>query len=98
MTPAPVAAIPVLPVAVVPVALSAHAIHSAAATPAKPGLPGEQPAPKTALEGLKTELNTPKPDDSDLAGGRGDIARLSPGARALLDEWVASGWATGVNE
>ena len=34
----------------------------------------------------------------DRALGRGDIARLSPGARALLDEWIASGWATGVDE
>ena len=35
-------------------------------------------------------------DDRVLGGG--DIARLSPGARALLDEWIASGWATGVDE
>ena len=27
-----------------------------------------------------------------------DISRLSAGARALLDEWISSGWATGVNE
>ena len=29
---------------------------------------------------------------------RSAVARLSPGARELLDEWIASGWATGVDE
>ena len=33
----------------------------------------------------------------DRALGRADIARLSMDARALLDEWIAAGWATGVN-
>ena len=32
----------------------------------------------------------------DRALGPADIARLGADARALLDEWIASGWATGV--
>ena len=34
----------------------------------------------------------------DRCLGRADIARLGVSARALLDEWIASGWATGVDE
>ncbi|MDD5303190.1 MAG: phospholipase D-like domain-containing protein [Elusimicrobia bacterium] len=69
------AAIPALPAAAVPAALAARPVPPAAAKAAKPGVPGEQQEPKTALEGLKTELEAPKPDDSDLAGGREHAAR-----------------------
>jgi len=58
------------PLAVVPAALAAR-VKPAAATPLKPG----EEAPKTALEGLKTELAAPAPDASDLAGGREHAAR-----------------------
>lgn len=67
-------AIPALPVAAIPSALAARPLPAAAKS-RKPALPGEQQAPKTALEGLKTELETPKPDASDLAGGREHAAR-----------------------
>ncbi len=68
-------AIPVLPQAVVPTALVAQKILPAAQTPDKPGIPGEAKAPKTALAGLKTELNAPAIDESDFEGGRDQAAR-----------------------
>ena len=76
LTPAlAAAAIPALPAAAIPAALAAQPLLPAAAKAVKPALPGEQQAAKTALEGLKTELDAPKPDDSDLAGGREHAAR-----------------------
>ncbi|MBI2386895.1 MAG: DUF1669 domain-containing protein [Elusimicrobia bacterium] len=72
---APAAAIPALPAAAVASALAARPVLPAAAKPSKPARPGEQQAPKTALEGLKTELETPAPDARDLAGGREHAAR-----------------------
>ncbi|PIR18820.1 MAG: hypothetical protein COV48_05410, partial [Elusimicrobia bacterium CG11_big_fil_rev_8_21_14_0_20_64_6] len=55
-------------------ALAAQPLRPAAAKADKPGAPKQQP-PKTALEGLKTELGTPEPDANDLAGGREHAAR-----------------------
>jgi len=78
---APAAAIPALPAAAIPAAipaaLAAQPLAAAAKSrkPGKPALPGEQEAPKTALEGLKTELENPAPDARDLAGGREHAAR-----------------------
>lgn len=71
---APAAAIPALPAAAIPSALAAQPL-AAAAKSRKPALPGQQQAPKTALDGLKTELETPKPAAGDLAGGREHAAR-----------------------
>lgn len=67
---APAAAVPVLPAA-----FAAQPIRPAAAKADKPGAPNQQQPAKTALEGLKTELETPKPDANDLAGGREHAAR-----------------------
>jgi phosphatidylserine/phosphatidylglycerophosphate/cardiolipin synthase-like enzyme len=76
LTPAlAAAAIPALPLTSIPTALAAQPLLPAAAKAGKPALPGEQQAPKTAFEGLKTELDAPKPDDSDLAGGREHATR-----------------------
>lgn len=68
-----IAAIPALPAAAIAPAraLAAAKVPSAAAK--ADGAPGD--APKTALDGLKTELEGPKPADGDLAGGREHAAR-----------------------
>ncbi len=66
-------------------ALAAQPLRPAAATPDE--------LPKTALEGLQSEPATPRPHDSDLAGGREHAARsfevklgiLSPVPEALAD-------------
>jgi len=57
--------------------LFSEPLFPAAAKPGrtKPAAPGEARAPKTALEGLKTELETPAPAAGDLAGGREHAAR-----------------------
>ena len=74
LAPALAAAIPVLPAAVIPAALAAS-IHPAAAAPVKPAVPGELAATKTALEGLKTEIDAPRPEETDLDGGRDHAAK-----------------------
>lgn len=79
---APAAALPALPAAAIPAAaapsaLAAKPLPAAAKArkPAGPAIPGAPQAPKTAIEGLKTELETPAPDARDLAGGREHAAR-----------------------
>jgi len=51
-----------------------------------------------AFEAAGRDADTMRRLADDRVLGRADIARLSPGARDLLDEWIASGWATGVDE
>jgi len=58
------------PAALAP-ALAARVVPAAA----KLVKPGEAIVPKTALEGLKSELDAPKPDASDLTGGREHATR-----------------------
>lgn len=70
-TAARAAAIPVLPQTAVASALKS-AIAPAAAVPDKPGA---AESPKTALEGLKTELDAPAPDAGDNDGDREHAAR-----------------------
>jgi phosphatidylserine/phosphatidylglycerophosphate/cardiolipin synthase-like enzyme len=74
---APAAAIPALPAAAIPAALAAQPLPAAARSrkPGKAGVPAAQEPAKTALDGLKTELETPAPDARDLAGGRDHAAR-----------------------
>ena len=69
---APLALAPALaaPAALAP-ALAARVVPAAA----KPVKPGEAIVPKTALEGLKTELDAPTPAASDLSGGREHATR-----------------------
>jgi len=75
LTPAlAAAAIPALPAAAI--ALAAKPALPAASKADKPGVPGKtSEAPKTAFEGLKTELDAPAPAEGDLAGGREHAAR-----------------------
>lgn len=73
--PAPHALTPALAAAAIPALPRAAVASSSILAADKPASPGDPQAPKTALEGLKTELETPKPDDGDLAGGREHAAR-----------------------
>ena len=58
-----------------PSALAIQRSRPAAATSDRPGFMGEAQAPRTALEGLKAELDAPQPDESDFAGSREHAAR-----------------------
>jgi len=77
---APAVAIAALPIAAIPAALAAQPLLPAAATP------GKEQAPKTALEGLKTELETPRFDASDLDAGREHAARSFEAKLGILSD------------
>ncbi len=71
--PVPVLPAAIIPAAAVPAKALATGIKAAASTPDKPGVPDW--APKTALEGLKTEIPDAKPEEIDLDGGKEHAAQ-----------------------
>ncbi len=76
--PQALTAIPAAPAAAIPLLPAALVVQSplpAAAKAEKPSFPGQQPAPKTALDGLKTEIDAAKTEETDLDGGRDHATR-----------------------